>query len=166
MLSLQELPSVDMVVCCHSVTCSSLSVSFDVWLLYGACAVAVLLCCSAGVWSEVAIPISSLALTYQGQLVERRLEFQADKVISVGVAVSAAMSEASSSSSSNSGLAEGDEAAAGGDADSSSGGSSSSGSIGLSEESSSTVGQEVTSAAQPHELFRLLLRDIRVEGEV
>jgi hypothetical protein len=36
----------------------------------------------------------------------------------------------------------------------------------LSEESSSTVGQEVTSGPQPHELFRLLLRDIRVEGEV
>lgn len=44
---------------------------------------------SAGEWRQVWIPLQSLMLTYQGQLVKRRLEFQANQVISVGVAASA-----------------------------------------------------------------------------
>uniref|UniRef100_A0A383WGC5 NADH:ubiquinone oxidoreductase intermediate-associated protein 30 domain-containing protein n=1 Tax=Tetradesmus obliquus TaxID=3088 RepID=A0A383WGC5_TETOB len=114
----------------------------------------------AGVWSEVLIPIDSLTLTFQGQLVERKLEFQADKVISLGVSVSAVQPEDASGSSSSS--LEGDEPAAG---DISSGSSSSS-SLGLGEESSSTVEQAEASEAKPHEMFRLLLRDIRAEGEM
>lgn len=42
-----------------------------------------------GDWQSVCIPLQSLVLTYQGQLVKRRLEFQANQVISVGVAASA-----------------------------------------------------------------------------
>ncbi|KAF6262544.1 complex I intermediate-associated protein 30-domain-containing protein [Scenedesmus sp. NREL 46B-D3] len=124
---------------------------------------------SAGVWSQVSIPIDSLALTYQGQLVERKLDFQADKVISVGVSVSAATPEVASSSSSSSSSSvrwKADGQAAG--ADSSSGGDSSStnSSSGLDEDANSTANQVDASEAQPHELFRLLIHDIRAEGEL
>lgn len=40
-------------------------------------------------WQSVSIPLRSLVLTYQGQLVRRQLEFPANHVISVGVAASA-----------------------------------------------------------------------------
>eukprot|EP00882_Tetradesmus_deserticola_P023236 GHRQ01025283.1.p1 GENE.GHRQ01025283.1~~GHRQ01025283.1.p1 ORF type:complete len:260 (+),score=86.04 GHRQ01025283.1:678-1457(+) len=115
---------------------------------------------SAGVWSQVSIPIDSLALTYQGQLVERKLDFQAGKVISVGVSVSAAAAtpEPASSSSSSSGP---HTTAAG---DDSSITSSSGSSAGLGEDTS-TKPQSQTSEAQVHELFRLLIHDIRAEGE-
>jgi hypothetical protein len=123
------------------------------------------------VWSRVIIPIDSLALTYQGQLVERKLDFQADKVIAVGVSVSATTPEAapssSSSSVSNSSSAQGGGApAAADDASSSGSGSGSGGSVGLADGSSSTADELGTSEAQPHELFRLLIRDIRAEGEM
>jgi hypothetical protein len=110
------------------------------------------------VWSRVLIPIDSLALTYQGQLVERKLDFQADKVISVGVSVSAAAPEDAidGSSSSSTGKIQGDASA----------GDISSESLGVSEDGSSTAAQVEMSPQKPHELFRLLLRDIRAEGEM
>lgn len=46
-------------------------------------------CCRADEWQSVHIPLQSLVLTYQGQLVRRQLEFQANQVISVGLAASA-----------------------------------------------------------------------------
>lgn len=48
-----------------------------------------MLTCRADEWQAVHIPLQSLVLTYQGQLVRRQLEFQASQVISVGVAASA-----------------------------------------------------------------------------
>eukprot|EP00878_Enallax_costatus_P028808 GHUV01031153.1.p1 GENE.GHUV01031153.1~~GHUV01031153.1.p1 ORF type:complete len:239 (+),score=71.22 GHUV01031153.1:123-839(+) len=108
------------------------------------------------VWSEVVIPVSALALTYQGQLVERKLEFQADKVIGVGVSVSAALPVADSSTT--------------GPTDR----TSSDGSTG---ETTSNSTSAADAAVQSHqhqqqqqvpdaELFRLFVREIRAEGEM
>lgn len=108
-----------------------------------------------GVWHEVVIPISALALTYQGQLVERKLEFQADKVIGVGVSVSAALPAADSSSTRLNDP-------------------SSDGSMGTAAGSGLSIDTAVPSQQQQEqqdrvahaELFRMYVREIRAEGEM
>lgn len=115
------------------------------------------------------IPLQALVLTYQGQLVKRRLEFQASQVISVGVAASAmpdsegdalegvaipdSLPEASSSNSSST------TAAASIPAE------------GVSNNSASSLAgaaaQVVDSSSFPeHERFSLLIRSIRAEVEL
>jgi hypothetical protein len=112
----------------------------------------------------VTIPISSLALTYQGQLVEQRLEFQADKVIGVGVAASALpdteAADAVDVSSSSSSL--------GGASSSSSGAGSNEALSEGSETDGGGTNAPGTDGSCPvnvpeHERFRLLIRSIRAE---
>ena len=145
--------------------------------------------CRPDVWQEVVIPLRSLVLTYQGQLVQRRLEFQANQVISVGVAVSAvpdADAEAqggitlpdnmpeqqlvSSSSSSSSGDTV-ESASSTGRQDAADGSDATSGS---SSSSSGAVGTGEAGVPEPfdwesfpeHERFRLLIRSIHADVEV
>jgi hypothetical protein len=126
----------------------------------------------------VSIPLQSLVLTYQGQLVKRRLEFQANQVISVGVAASAIpgaeaeavvgvdipenlteLASASSIASSSSSAA--DEAASEGG-----GGSPPAGDVVTGNNESSSEVEESDSSSYPEfERFRLLIRSIHAEVE-
>lgn len=45
--------------------------------------------CRTGDFSDIKIPFSSFVMTYKGQLVQHNFEMMRDKIISVGVAISA-----------------------------------------------------------------------------
>lgn len=156
--------------------------------------VAVLPCRPDG-WQRVSIPLRSLLLTYQGQLVQRQLEFQANQVIAVGVAASAMPTaeagvatvsidpptDASSSGSSSSGWSssssdtssssstQDSESTASGAAGSSHASNRSSGEVSTASSSSEPVeadSEQPDSSSWPeHERFRLLVRSIRAEVE-
>lgn len=132
----------------------------------------------AGVWADIRIPIDSLVLTFQGQLVERRLEFQADKVISVGVAVSAALADGAAGAVAA--AAVGERGGGGASSSSSSGGGSAqqgASSSGAAAAAGSNGG-DASAAAQEgdaegededvpeHERFRILIREIRTHSNM
>eukprot|EP00775_Hariotina_reticulata_P010347 gene10347-10504_t len=118
---------------------------------------------SAGKWSQVSIPIDSLALTYQGQLVQQKLEFQADKVISVGVAVSAAMPTSDRSTSSHSASDTSLEECAARSLESPAGEQDCT--SGSSDASSSTAVIDGQAQVPSQEHFRLFIRHIQAHGE-
>ncbi len=97
-------------------------------------------------WSEVRIPFSSFAMTNQGQLVERRFSMDRGKIISLGVAISAAEADnrpSSSTTSDESAQVESQYTEASG------------GNVAVDQ------GEEAEGAASD---FQLELRDIRAEG--
>lgn len=128
-------------------------------------------------WQQVQIPLASLLLTYQGQLVQRRLEFQANQVISVGVAASAvpeAGAEALEGVSIPDDITTAQASSSGSDAVSGSlnvqEGVDGSGDSSISS-SSSGEGQDAPvvldwESIPEHERFRLLIRSIRADVEV
>lgn len=127
-------------------------------------------------WQQVQIPLASLLLTYQGQLVQRRLEFQANQVISVGVAASAvqAGAEALEGVSIPDDITTAQASSSGSDAVSGSlnvqEGVDGSGDSSISS-SSSGEGQAAPvvldwESIPEHERFRLLIRSIRADVEV
>lgn len=97
-------------------------------------------------------------MTYQGQLVERKLEFQADKVIGVGISVAANSSSVGSDGGSV--------------VDSSSSSSSSTGSQHDAAAVESSAGQQAQQQ-QPSgaktakvDVFKIYIKSIRAEGEM
>lgn len=139
--------------------------------------------CRPDVWQQVSIPLQSLLMTYQGQLVQRKLEFQANQVISVGVAASAmpaaeadmpavsmdTPSDASSSSShsSSSGWSESGTASSSSASSQSADGMQDAGDSSSSNELGDAEVTQLDSSSWPeHERFRLLVRSIRAEVEL
>jgi hypothetical protein len=128
----------------------------------------------------VSIPLQSLLLTYQGQLVQRQLEFQANQVIAVGVAASAmptaeaevtigSIDLPTDASSSGGGLSSSSSDSSTLDSHSTAstqlqGGAGSSHATDSSSEAVEGDGLQPDSSSWPeHERFRLLVRSIRAE---
>lgn len=112
------------------------------------------------------IPIDSLALTYQGQLVENKLDFQADKVISVGVSVSATSSASNGSRSPSTHISEQAENIDAADIGDSSSRGQPTGAATAAAAGNTDQQQGSSLDSRPHEMFRLFIRDIRAEGEM
>ncbi|KIY96043.1 hypothetical protein MNEG_11918 [Monoraphidium neglectum] len=125
---------------------------------------------SAG-WTDVRIPLRAFLLTYKGRLVEGRMELPKDRVVSVGVAISA-LASSDPEDEARSGVEQRPSDGGGGGAAAAAGGgeeaaAAAAGAAGGEQQQERADLEADVGASEPVVLtsnFKLLLRQIRAEG--